>query len=71
MERNTRMVHRGLVVLGSMMAVLLLGTMTACSSNQPKPMAQPSPDQVRSHADHAFDKLKEEEKERPAQPPAP
>ncbi len=70
MERNTLMMYRGSVVFGSMMAVLL-GTMTACSSDKPKPMAQPSPDQVRSHADHAFDKLKEEEKERTPQPPAP
>jgi hypothetical protein len=69
-ERNTQMMYRGLVALGSMMAVLL-GTMAACSSDKPKPMAQPSPDQVRGHADHAFDKLKEEEKERTPQPPAP
>jgi len=49
-------------------AVLLVA---ACSSEQPKPMAQPTPDQVRGHADRAFDKLKQEEQERAAQPPVP
>jgi hypothetical protein len=44
---------------------------SACSSEQPKPMAQPTPDQVRSHADKAFEKLKQEEQERSAQPPVP
>lgn len=44
---------------------------SACSSEQPKPMAQPTPDQVRSHADKAFEKLKQEEQERSAQPPIP
>jgi predicted component of type VI protein secretion system len=53
------------------MAGMLVMAMTACSSDQPKPMAQPTPDQVRGHADRAFDKLKQEEQERPAQPPAP
>lgn len=55
--------------------VLFIGgiflTVAACSSEQPKPMAQPTPDQVRSHADKAFDKLKQEEQERAAQPPVP
>jgi hypothetical protein len=51
------------------MAVMLVMTMTACSSDQPKPIAQPTPDQVRGHADRTFDKLKQEE-QRPTQPPA-
>jgi hypothetical protein len=38
-------------------------TITACSSDQPKPMTQPTPDQVRGHADRGFDKLKQEEQE--------
>lgn len=38
--------------------------LSACSSNEPKPMAQPTPDQVRGHADRGFDNLKKEEKER-------
>lgn len=46
-----------------------LSLATACASDQPKPLPQPTPDQVRSHADRAFDKLKQEEQERPPQPP--
>ena len=38
--------------------------LSGCSSNEPKPMAQPTPDQVRGHADRGFDTLKKEEKER-------
>jgi len=45
--------------------------MTACSSDQPKPTAQPTPDQVRGHADRTFDKLKQEEQGRTDQPQAP
>jgi hypothetical protein len=56
---------------GYAMAGILLMIMTACSSDQPKPLAQPTPDQVRGHADRAFEKLKQEEQERTAQPPAP
>jgi hypothetical protein len=49
-------------------ACILLGLMVAaCSSHEPKPMAQPTPDQVRGHADRGFDKLKQEEQERGAQ----
>jgi hypothetical protein len=46
-------------------------TITACASDQPKPLPQPTPDQVRSHADRAFEKLKQEEQEHPTQPPVP
>ena len=51
-------------------AGILFVTIAACSSDQTKPMAQPTPDQVRSHADRGFDKLKQEEQDRAAQPPA-
>ena len=51
------------------MAGILLTSLAACSSAQPKPMTQPTPDQVRSHSDRVFDKLKQEEQERAAQPP--
>ena len=50
------------IVLG--VGILML---SACSSNEPKPMAQPTPDQVRGHADRGFDKLKQEEQERGTQ----
>jgi hypothetical protein len=67
-EEETNRMRR---IVGSMMIGLVFVTMTACSSDQPKPMAQPTPDQVRGHADRGFDKLKQEERERPVQPPAP
>jgi hypothetical protein len=54
------------IVLGVGMLVL-----SGCSSNEPKPMAQPTPDQVRGHADRGFDKLKQEEKERGTQSDIP
>lgn len=55
------------IVMGTLTALML----AACSSHEPKPMAQPTPDQVRGHADQGFDKLKKEERERSAQPSDP
>lgn len=49
----------------------IVSLITACAGDQPKPLPQPTPDQVRGHADRAFEKLKQEEQERAAQPPAP
>ncbi len=40
--------------------VLIVG----CASEKPKPMGQPSSEQVKGSADRAFDKLKQEERER-------
>ena len=71
MERRERKITRGQRIVGCAMTVMLALTMTACSSDQPKPLAQPTPDQVRGHADRAFEKLKQEEQERTAQPPVP
>ena len=71
MERRERKITRGQRIVGCAMTGMLVMTMTACSSDQPKPPAQPTPDQVRGHADRAFDKLKQEEQQRPAQPPVP
>ena len=58
------------------MAGLVLGAtallmLAACSSKEPKPMAQPTPDQVRGHADRGFDNLKKDEQERRVQPTTP
>lgn len=39
-------------------------TLVACAGEQPKPMQQPSPEQVKGSADRSFDKLKQEERER-------
>ena len=58
-------------IVSGMTVGILFVAMAACSSDHTKPMAQPTPDQVRSHADHGFDKLKQEEQERTAQPPVP
>jgi hypothetical protein len=65
------MMTSGHIIIGCALTGMLVLTMTACSSNQPKPLPQPTPDQVRGHADRTFDKLKQEERERTAQPPAP
>lgn len=41
---------------------------TACASDTPKGSSSPTPDQVRSHSDKTFDKLKQDEQERGTQP---
>ncbi len=43
----------------------------ACAGEVPKGPSDPTADQVRSHADRAFEKLKQEERGRAAQPPTP
>jgi len=58
-------------IVGGVVIGVFFVTMTGCSSDQPKPMAQPTPDQVRGHADRGFDKLKQEERDKATQPPAP
>ena len=55
------------IVLGAAAMLLLVG----CSGPEPKPMAQPTPDQVRGHSDRGFDHLKKEEQERRVQPSTP
>lgn len=59
------------VLSGRALGVVLCGlvaggvlTLTSCSSERPKPMQQPSPEQVKGSADRSFDKLKQEERER-------
>ena len=56
---------------GGLILFVLLLTLSGCSSDKSKPLAQPTPDQVRGHGDRTFDKLKQEEQERAAQPSAP
>jgi hypothetical protein len=60
--------RRGVAIAISM---FLLSLITACASDQSKPLPQPTPDQVRGHADRTFEKLKQEEQERGSQPAAP
>jgi len=66
--RWSRMQQRGVAMAVGLFVLL---TVSACASDQPKPLPQPTPDQVRSHADRAFEKLKQEEQEHPTQPPVP
>lgn len=67
-HRRSRMQQRGIAMVAGLFVFSLI---TACASDQSKPLPQPTPDQVRGHADRAFEKLKQEEQERAAQPPVP
>lgn len=67
-RRWNRLQQCGIAMIAGLFIFTLI---TACASDQSKPLPQPTPDQVRSHADRAFEKLKQEEQERAAQPPAP
>jgi len=55
--------------ISGLMSLAVFSVVGACASDQPKSLPQPTPDQVRSHADRAFEKLKQEEQERATQPP--
>jgi len=65
---KNRMLERG---IATVVGLFVLSWIAACASNEAKPIPQPTPDQVRSHGDRAFDKLKQEEQERGAQQPVP
>ena len=67
-HQQNRVQQGGVAIIVCLFALSLI---TACASDQPKPLPQPTPEQVRSHADRAFEKLKQEEQERSAQPPVP
>ena len=67
-HRRSRMQQSAVVIIVGLSVFSLI---TACASDQPKPLPQPTPDQVRGHADRTFEKLKQEELERAAQPPVP
>ena len=62
--------YQRIIVLGlcSMVGCSVVG---ACASDAPKGPSPPTADQVRGHADRAFEKLKQEEQERNAQPLVP
>jgi hypothetical protein len=62
--------YQRLIVLG-LCSLAVFSIVVACASNGPKGLPPPTPDQVRSHADRAFEKLKQEEQERAVQPPVP
>ena len=54
-----------------LMSLVVLSVVGACASDAPKGPPPPTADQVRSHADRAFEKLKQEEQESAPQPPVP
>ena len=53
----------------SLVSLVMLSVVGGCASDAPKGPPPPTADQVRGHADRAFEKLKQEEQERAAQPP--
>lgn len=59
-----------MVSVGSLVAGLLFG-ISGCASDAPKPTSTVTPEQVRGHADKAFEKLKLEEQGRSADPAMP
>jgi len=56
----------GSLIVGLLGALLL--SLGGCASEPPKPAPTVTPDQVRSHADKAFEKLKQEEQNRAVDP---
>jgi ABC-type transporter MlaC component len=45
--------------------------LASCAGDPPKPAPTVTPEQVRTHADKAFEKLKQEEQSRSADPTVP
>jgi hypothetical protein len=68
-HRLSRMRQHGAVMVVGLFILLLITACAACANDQPKPLPQPTPDQVRGHADQTFEKLKQEEQERATQSP--
>jgi hypothetical protein len=62
--------YQRIFVLG-LCSVVVCSVVGACASDAPKGPPPPTADQVRGHADRAFEKLKQEEQERTAQPLVP
>ena len=62
-QRNGRKGNLMAGVLG-----ILVLSFGGCASEPPKPAPTVTPDQVRSHADKAFEKLKQEEQHRAVDP---
>jgi hypothetical protein len=59
------------ITVAGLMSLVMLSVLGACASDAAKGPPPPTQDKVRSHADRAFEKLKQEEQERAAQPPVP
>lgn len=58
-------------MVAGLMSLVVFSVVGACASDGPKSPPPPTADQVRSHADRAFEKLKQEEQESAPQPPVP
>lgn len=58
----------GAEVLAGITAILVM-SLGGCAGDPPKPAPTVTPDQVRSHADKAFEKLKQEEQNRATDSP--
>lgn len=69
MEINSSPGYRWRTASGALIACLFVAAFAACSKSEPKPLAQPTPDQVRSHSERSFDNLKQEERDRGAVQP--
>lgn len=54
-----------------LMAVTMVLMVTGCAGEPPKPTPTVTPEQVRTHADKAFEKLKQEEQNRAVDPSVP
>ena len=64
MEYRSSRVGAGMRVIGLLGGLAAAGVLvTGCASEKPRPMAQPSLEQVKGNADRGFDKLKQEERE--------
>jgi hypothetical protein len=57
--------------VAGLMSLVMFSVVGACASDGPKDPPPPTADQVRGHADRAFEKLKQEEQESAPQPPVP
>ena len=66
-RRSRKQQSKAVIIVG----LFVLSLITACASDQTKPLPPPTPDQVRGHADRTFEKLKQEEQESASQPPVP
>ena len=67
-DRRSRM-REGMTA--AMIGLFVYSLVTACASDTPKGPPPSTPDQVRSHSDKTFDKLKQDEQERGTQPSMP
>jgi len=55
-------------LIAGLWGVLWIAMLGGCASDPPKPAPTVTPDQVRGHADRAFEKQKQEEQPRAADP---